>query len=78
MRRERVRRNFQQAGEIAGCEAIRLLPDQRSKGIQTGRLRKGGKRQDGIFRFHNSRSMEIFRSSQLDFRTLEGDIFPIF
>ncbi len=49
MSRERIGRDFQQAGEVSGRKAIRLVSDQRPEGLQTGRLGQGGKRQDGFF-----------------------------
>ena len=60
MRRERVLRDFQQAGEITGCKAIRFVPDQGPKGLETGCLGKGRERQDCLFCFHISRFIEIF------------------
>ena len=59
MRRQRVLGDLQQSGEVAGSEAIGLVPDQRPEGLQTGRLGQGGERQDGFFGFHISRFMEI-------------------
>lgn len=59
MRRQRIRRDFQQAGEIAGRKAVGLVPDERSERLQTGRLGQGCKGEDGFFSFHISRLMEI-------------------
>lgn len=59
MSRERIGRDFQQAGEVAGRKAIWLVSDQRPEGLQAGRLGQGGKRQDSFFSFHISRDMEI-------------------
>ena len=57
--RQRVRWHFQQACEVAGRKAVRLVPDKRPEGLQTGRLGQGGQRQDGFFDFHISRLMEL-------------------
>jgi len=49
MRRKRVGRDLEEPREFAGGKAARFMPDQRPEGLQTGRLRKRGKRQDGFF-----------------------------
>jgi len=59
MRRQRVRRDLQQAGKITGGKAPRLVPDQRPESLQTGRLREGGEGQNCFFNFHISRIIEI-------------------
>ena len=56
---QRVLGHLKQAGEVACGEPVRLMADQGPESLQTGRLREGGKRHDGLFDFHISRLMEI-------------------
>lgn len=65
MSRERILRDFQQAGEIAGRKALGLVPDQHPEGFQAGRLGQRGQGEDGFFSFHISRFMEMATRSQL-------------
>lgn len=59
MRRERVRRDLQKTGQIAGRKAIRLVLDQCLERFQPSRLRERSQSQNSFFYFHNSRIEEI-------------------
>src|SRR3954466_1133229 len=59
MRRHGVLRHGERLGDVAGCKPVWLVLRQQAEHIETGRLSKGGERQNGLFRFHISRLMDI-------------------
>ena len=59
MRRHGILRHRECLGDVAGREPFRLVLRQQAKHVEARRLRKGGERQDGLFRFHISRLIDI-------------------
>lgn len=61
MSRERILRNLEESGQIAGRETFRFVLDQRAERLKPGALGERGEREDCLFVFHISRLMEIIR-----------------
>ncbi|MNJ42734.1 hypothetical protein D3C77_377090 [compost metagenome] len=63
MRRHGVGRHGERIRDLAGGQAAGLVPHQQAEGFQPRRLGEGGEGENGGFRFHNSKIMEIYRRS---------------
>ena len=56
---ERVLRNAERAGDLAGRQTLGFVPDEQTEGLEPRRLRKRGKTGESRFYFHKSRYIEI-------------------
>ncbi len=65
MRRHGVLRHADQAGELAGGNAIGFMRHQQAEGLQPGRLGQGGKRRDRRFLIHISRIVDMIEESSV-------------
>ena len=72
MRRQRVLRDVEITGQVAGGKSFGLVRDEPPERLEAGRLRERCKGEDGIFGFHISRFMEILVSVKLERDTDAG------